>query len=207
MDPTLQEALASAAPSAAPPSPAERREAILRAALELFAERTYGATAVPDIAARARVGTGTIYRHFASKECLANEVYRRCKTAMHEALRSAIARETDPRRRFLALWTALAALASADPVALRFLELQHHEDYLDARSRALSDAVFATAELFVRDSQATGAMREGEAPVVIALVFGAFVGLFKESCAGRFALDAGAVAQAGETVWRMIAAD
>lgn len=210
MEPTLppasmQPATAPSAPEA--PSPAVRREAILRAALELFAERTYGATAVPDIAARAHVGTGTIYRHFASKECLANEVYRGCKTAMHDALRSALARHDDPRERFLALWTALAALASADPVALRFLELQHHEDYLDARSRALSDAVFATAEGFVRDSQAAGAMRAGEPPVVIALVFGAFVGLFKESCAGRFALDAGAVADAGETVWRMIAAD
>lgn len=203
MEPSVQE------PAAAPagPSPAERREAVLRAALELFAERTYGATAVPDIAARAHVGTGTIYRHFAGKEALANEVYRRCKSAMHEAMRAGIARGADPRQRFLALWAALAELAAADPVALRFLELQHHEDYLDDESRAVSDAVFATAERFVRESQAAGAMRGGEAPVLIALVFGAFVGLFKESCAGRFALDTGAVSQAGETVWRMIAAD
>ena len=45
----------------------DKREAILEAALELFAERGFHGTAVPLIAAKAHVGAGTIYRHFKDK--------------------------------------------------------------------------------------------------------------------------------------------
>lgn len=200
--PALAPAAETAAASAAP----DKREALLRAALELFAERTYGATPVPEIAARAHVGTGTVYRHFESKEALANVVFRRCKTAMHEQMLSALAAGGNEEQRFLRLWQGLATLAVADPTALRFLELQHHEDYLDDDSRRLSNAVFATAEVFVRDGQDAGALRPGQPAVLIALVFGAFVGLFKESCAGRYALDHAAVVDAGARAWRMICA-
>ena len=51
------------------PLPA-RQEAILQAALQLFAERGYHGTAVPEVASLAGVGTGTIYRYFESKHKL-----------------------------------------------------------------------------------------------------------------------------------------
>lgn len=193
-------------PSSFAPAP-DKREALLRAALELFAERTYGATPVPEIAARAHVGTGTVYRHFQSKEALANEVFRRCKTAMHDSLRKALGGGGSEKERFLRLWQGLAELAERDPVSIRFLELQHHEDYLDDESRSLRDKVFATARDFVQEGQGSGAIRPASAGMVIALVFGAFVGMFKESTAGRFELGDDAIAVAGEFAWRMISTD
>ena len=54
---------------------ADKREAILQAALELFAERGFHGTSVPSVAERAGVGAGTIYRHFESKEALALEAF------------------------------------------------------------------------------------------------------------------------------------
>src|SRR5438067_8425981 len=42
----------------------DKREAIMSAALELFVERGFYGTAVPEIAERAEVGAGTIYRYF-----------------------------------------------------------------------------------------------------------------------------------------------
>jgi len=177
----------------------------MRAALELFAERTYGATPVPDIAARAQVGTGTVYRHFDGKAGLANALYRRCKNTMHDVLRAALAAGGSEKERFLGIWRGLAAMATADPTALRFLELQHHEDYLDDESRAVSDAVFGTAEGYIRDEQRSGAIRSGDPRIMIGLVFGAFVGLFKEACLERYELDDAAVTFAGDCAWRMIA--
>jgi len=44
----------------------DKRETILAAALELFVERGFYGTAVPEIAERAGVGAGTIYRYFES---------------------------------------------------------------------------------------------------------------------------------------------
>lgn len=185
---------------------ADRREAILRAALELFAQRTYGATAVPAIAALANVGAGTVYRHFEGKEALANEVFRECKREMQRSLRGALCLEAESKTRFLALWRGLADFATRHPSALRFLELQHHEEYLDDESRRLSDEIFGDAEGFLRSAQAAGDVRAEDPRVLIALVFGAFVGLVKESCAGRFAFDEAVVVESGALAWRMIAA-
>src|SRR6478735_6704670 len=55
---------------------AERREAILAAALDEFAVRGFAATRLDDIAARAGVAKGTIYLHFKDKEQLFLELVR-----------------------------------------------------------------------------------------------------------------------------------
>ena len=60
----------------------DKREAILAAATELFVERGFHGTTVPEIAERAGVGAGTIYRHFASKEAVVNELFRLHKQAL-----------------------------------------------------------------------------------------------------------------------------
>jgi AcrR family transcriptional regulator len=50
------------------------REAILRAALELFAERGFGRTTMAEVAARAGVSKGLIYTHVSSKDDLLREI-------------------------------------------------------------------------------------------------------------------------------------
>lgn len=51
-----------------------RREAILQAAVELFAERGYDGTSTADIAERAGVAHGTVFHHFKTKENLLVEM-------------------------------------------------------------------------------------------------------------------------------------
>jgi TetR/AcrR family transcriptional regulator, cholesterol catabolism regulator len=60
---------ASAAP-ALTKSQAARRERVIRAALELAAEGGYDAVQMRDVATRAEVALGTIYRYFPSKDAL-----------------------------------------------------------------------------------------------------------------------------------------
>ena len=55
---------------------AERRDAILAAALDEFAARGFAATRLDDVAQRAGVAKGTIYLHFADKETLFQELIR-----------------------------------------------------------------------------------------------------------------------------------
>ena len=49
---------------------AARRERVIRAALELAAEGGYDVVQMRDVAARAQVALGTIYRYFPSKDAL-----------------------------------------------------------------------------------------------------------------------------------------
>ena len=70
------------APAAAPTrgiraaSAAERRDAILAAALEEFAASGFAATRLDDVARRAGVAKGTIYLYFRDKESLFQELVR-----------------------------------------------------------------------------------------------------------------------------------
>lgn len=57
--------------------PATRREQILKAATEVFAERGYHATRVSDIQDRAGVARGTVYLYFASKRAVFDALVER----------------------------------------------------------------------------------------------------------------------------------
>jgi AcrR family transcriptional regulator len=55
---------------------AERRQAIIEAALDEFVARGFAATRLDDVAKRAGVAKGTIYLHFEDKEALFQELIR-----------------------------------------------------------------------------------------------------------------------------------
>jgi AcrR family transcriptional regulator len=57
-------------------APAARKEAILDAALTVFAERGFEAARLDDVAARAGVAKGTLYLYFKDKESLFEELLR-----------------------------------------------------------------------------------------------------------------------------------
>src|SRR5690242_5957544 len=67
-------------PPPTPPPPkrdgAATRQKLLRAALELFTTIGFRATTTPEIALRAEVAEGTIYRHFSGNEELLLAAYR-----------------------------------------------------------------------------------------------------------------------------------
>src|SRR6266536_2532159 len=62
------------------------RETIARAAHELFAQRGYHATTLPDIAEAADVSTRTIFAYFASKEDILFSDFALMKEALTQAL-------------------------------------------------------------------------------------------------------------------------
>jgi AcrR family transcriptional regulator len=72
--PTPRRATAAGRPGARAQRSAERRSAILSAALDEFAARGFAATRLDDVARRAKVAKGTIYLHFADKESLFQEI-------------------------------------------------------------------------------------------------------------------------------------
>src|SRR3954453_15708879 len=56
---------------------AERREAIIAAAMDEFIAQGFAATRLDDVAKRAGVAKGTIYLHFKDKEALFEELIRK----------------------------------------------------------------------------------------------------------------------------------
>lgn len=79
-----------------PRRPPNRRDLILRAAIELFHERGYHATGVDDIGQAVAMSGPAIYRHFAGKEDILVEAIRLAADEVHAANESARAQERDP---------------------------------------------------------------------------------------------------------------
>lgn len=57
-----------------PKTPIKGQERILRAAIELIAERGFKGASTSEIARRAEVAEGTIFRHFKTKQLLLNQI-------------------------------------------------------------------------------------------------------------------------------------
>ena len=75
--------------SSAPPTAIGTRERLLDAARALIEEGGYAAASVLAVAERAGVASGTLYRHFASKEELFVEVFRSVGAREERAMRAA----------------------------------------------------------------------------------------------------------------------
>ncbi|HEX4833950.1 MAG TPA: helix-turn-helix domain-containing protein [Trebonia sp.] len=84
-------------------SKARRKDAIIRAAYRLFAERGYDATTVADIAAEAEVAPRTVAMYFPSKQDIALSRFTEAADDLTAALRDRAAGETAARivRRWL----------------------------------------------------------------------------------------------------------
>ena len=178
-----------------------RREDILDAALDLFAERGFHGTAIPDIASAAGVAAGTIYRHFSGKEELVNVLYRRAKQELVDEVLAGLPRPVSEREQFRDLWWRLVGYARRRPVAFAFLELHHHGDYLDEESRALEVRALLPIAKFLADASRTGAVRAIPPQALMATVWGAFVGMVKASRLGYLTLSDELCGQIEVTCW------
>src|SRR5512137_438772 len=85
----------------------EKRDEIIRAALELIAEQGFHGAPMAMIAERASVGAGTIYRYFENKDVLIKELYREVEGKLYAVLLDGYSTEKPFRERFLHLGTAM----------------------------------------------------------------------------------------------------
>jgi AcrR family transcriptional regulator len=182
----------------------DKREAILTAALELFVERGFYGTAVPEIADRAGVGAGTIYRYFESKEALVNVIYREQKQALTHLVLGDFPHTAPTREQFRTLWSRMARFAVAHPEAFIFLEVHHHARYLDADSRAVEARMIDLVVAFVAAAQARHELKPGVAKHLIGLVTGAFVGLIRACLETATPLDQADWVLAEQCMWEAV---
>jgi hypothetical protein len=87
------------------------------------------------------------------------------------------------------------------------MDLHHHAPYLDAESIAAGRVYREAAEAFIAQARAAGAIRDIDPILVVALMWGAAVGLTKFAGQGALAFDAGTAIDMEEALWRAIAND
>jgi AcrR family transcriptional regulator len=119
---------------------AHKRPHIERAALQLFMTRGLRGTTVRDIAARAGVAEGTLYRHWRSKRDLARALFRGCAASVEGDLRRAAAREPSARGKLAAAIRSLFRSARDETLLYELLVLPPDGDAQDFIADAPSPA-------------------------------------------------------------------
>jgi AcrR family transcriptional regulator len=191
-------------PTLTRPRSAEKQALIVSAATELFAARGYANVTVPEIAARARVGLGTLYLRFPSKEALGNAVFRRCKLAWKAAVLDPWVVGGGAQAELADYWSRLARFVEELPHEARYLEESAHGHPLDRESQALREALSRTSAERVAAWIASGQVRRLPIEVVGALVHGTFWRIFLDAPSGRRR----ALLSAGrDAVWRALVPD
>jgi len=131
------------------------REKVLAAAGAAFGEAGFDAQ-VEDIARRAGVGVGTVYRHFPTKDALVDALAEAHFGHLADLLEAAVARHGDPWEIFVdTIWTA-AAPAIADLASCEIIAGHPRVVDVAALSRQrLDDA----AQTLITRAKAAGGMR------------------------------------------------
>lgn len=101
---------------------------IERAALELFVEKGVAETTTRDIAARAGIAEGTIYRHFPSKEALAYSLYANNYASFAQTLESLQADQLAAFAQLAAMIRGFCRLFDQDPAMFSYLLLAQHQE-------------------------------------------------------------------------------
>src|SRR3954453_15295266 len=160
--------------SDAPPGP--KRDAILRAAIDVFAERGFFNAQVADVARAAGVAAGTVYLYFKSKDDAFTLIFER---SMREGLtngRAAVARLDDPRERLVRLARAhLARLGADRNLAIVFqVELRQSTKFMERFSATLLRDYLGLIREAIADGQRAGLFRADVKPTAAAkMLFGA----------------------------------
>lgn len=102
-----------------------KKDALLEAALTLFAEKGVDATTTREIAGRAETSEGNLYRHFEGKDDLVRTLFQMSARRFATVLEEAASGETNPQARLLALVQGVFAFEDEYPAAFAFLLASH----------------------------------------------------------------------------------
>lgn len=141
------------------------RERLVRAALELFTARGFHETTTPQIAKKAGVAEGTIYRHFTGKQHFFNELYRAAARWAGKLVRDADALNVGPREKLAELARELVAGAAREPAVARLFFTLRQDDLLDEESRKTARDFRLGLESLVAQAKADGSVKAGAAEV------------------------------------------
>ena len=155
---------------------ADKREAILRAAISVFAHNGYFNSKVADIAREAGVADGTVYLYFKSKEDILHSIFDRSVEEALDAARNQVTQISDPseRLRQIALLHLERLGADRDLAVVFQVELRGSTKFMEEFSAAGFAEYLELIRSTFEEGQQAGMFRAELNPKVVSKVlFGA----------------------------------
>ena len=181
----------------------EKRDDIIRAAMELIAEHGFHGAPMALVAGRAGVAAGTIYRYFESKDDLIRETHACLERQILAALTEGYPTERPVRDRFLHIGRRLVAYFIASPMEFRFMEQFINSPYGAAHRR---EKLFGKQEKNIifrlfEEALAQKIIKELPLPVLFALTFGPLLDVCRDHILEFIVLDEALIERTVQACW------
>jgi len=182
----------------------DKKDEVVKAALELIAEHGFHGAPMAMIANRAGVGAGTIYRYFENKEVLIAELYRDLEERLFPVILEKYIQEKPIREKFMHLGTALLRYFIENPLDFRYLEQFHNSPFGVEHRR---DKILGEKEgcdifrnLF-EDGISQQVLKELPLVILFALAFGPILAVARDHILGFVTLDEAIITATIEACW------
>ena len=185
----------------------DKRSDIMQAALVLIADQGFHGAPMAEIAEKAGVAAGTIYRYFESKDVLINELHRELEDKISVMLLEGYPVESPLRERFLYLIRELLRHFIKNPLHFRYMEqyfnspygISMHRDRLLGKS-GNQDILMDIFEKGINQQ----VLKEFPKAVLFSLAFGPLIPLMRDHILCFIVLDETLIEQITEACWDAI---
>jgi len=185
----------------------DKRSNIMQAALDLIAEQGFHRTPMAEIAAKAGVAAGTIYRYFESKDSLINELHRELEGKVMSVLQEGYPSGRPLRERFLYMLRELIRYFITNHHHFRYMEQYYnspygislHRDKLLGKS-GNHDILMDIFEQGIEQQ----VLKEFPKAVLFSLAFGPLISLMRDHIVGFIVLDDPLIEEITEACWDAI---
>jgi len=182
----------------------DKRDEIVRAALELIAEHGFHGAPMAMIAERAGVGAGTIYRYFENKDVLITGLYREIEERLYPVILADYGLNSPIRERFLHLGTKLLRFFIENPLYFKYLEQFHNSPYGVEIRRDKFLGKRGGCDIFrelFEEGVSQQVMKELPLVILFALSFGPILSVARDHILGFLELDEALISRTIEACW------
>ena len=138
----------------------DKRDAILAAATQLFAERGHWATPTSAVSRTAGIAEGTLFTYFRTKDDLLDTLYRAMKTELAEHLLAGYPHNGGIRDKLEHLWQRYVQWGVDEPAKCLVMSHLKLSDRISDATRAAGMEPFAEVEAAVKQSIRQGSLRK-----------------------------------------------
>jgi TetR/AcrR family fatty acid metabolism transcriptional regulator len=157
----------------AQPAPADKRRAILDAAITVFARQGFHSARVSDVAAEAGVAYGLVYHYFDSKDQMLNELFSERWALLLEASQEMRRSDASPRDKLAGVANFIIESYRHEPELMKVIIVEvtrAANSFGRTHLPEIRQAYDLVAEI-VSDAQASGDFRDDVDPAFAAMLF------------------------------------
>jgi AcrR family transcriptional regulator len=188
----------------------DKRDDIMQAAMELIAERGFHDAPMSEIAQKAHVAAGTIYRYFENKEVLINELFQEIEDKMMDILLGNYPLGKPVKEQFFYVFGELCRYLITHPLHFRYMEQYFNSPYGISKRR---DKLLGKNINRDGHDTLTGIFEEGishqilkDLPIIVlsSLAIGPMLYLIRDHTLGFVELEESLIRQITEACWDAI---